>query len=554
MPAHLELRYLRDDSRWALDAVLRRSGQVVGRSGRLFLEEPGAERVAAAVARFAAAYEQGLQAGDRAGAILTQATGVTDALRRQVIPAAEQLGAALLPPEIHPWLSASPAPRIEVVCDADLLHVPFEAAWWHGDFLGFRFPVARRLITRRQGYRPRLKVSTPPRCAVVSDPGALLNPDGRRSSGATVKELLSRLRDGWTDASERRIELPPSSCRFSEPTTAEQLNALLAGHDIFILLAHHEADRRDPQSRELLGPGRGVQIAPDRFYSGADLLRAMAPNGRAPWLLCWPCCESGTSESWQREWRQADAAGPAASLADAALQLGIPNFIGTVFQVHAEFVAHFIEPLLVALDEGHGLPEALRRARGGLRGLEHAADPFHPGTLPGLALVLLGDASSALLSAGGRRVDHDHPEPPNLAWCGEPTVDGLCGRVVASGEPGHARRRCAQHQVETDAKLECCSAGHAVPSSQLATCGQPGCAATYCPRCGTHRHQRCWQHAGEGGLIRFPSEGTRCSDPFGLHSLEPRMVHWQEPGFTHALCGACWRERKQRVQRALHPT
>jgi hypothetical protein len=548
MSACLELRYVRDDSRWALDAELRVGGVVTQRLGRIYLGAPGTDPVAAAVTDFAAAYETALKAGDKAGTNLAVAPGVTDALRHRVRPAAELLGTTLLPPALDPFLSALPAPRLEIVCDADLLHVPFEAAWWHGDFLGFRFAVSRRLITRHHGHRPRIEVTTPPRGAVVADPGNRLNRAGQGSSGTVVRQVLEELRDGWTDTVDRRLELPPASVRLGTDLSAPQLGALLSTHDLLVLLAHHEADRRDPATGELL-PGRGVQLGPDCFFSGDDLLRALPTNGRAPWLLCWPCCNSGAGETWRRTWREAETHSTA-GLADAALRLSVPNFIGTLFEVHAEFVAPLIGPLLAALDEGQGVAEALRRARCGLRGAS-PADPFHAGTLPGLAFLLLGEGASALLSAGGKRLDHNHPAPPAVHWCREPLGARECGQAIAPGEPGHATHRCDRH-CRPDDPLAACAAGHSVPRSQLVACGHPGCHQTYCPHCRTHRFARCWRHASARGPLRHEAEGVPCADPHGLHPTELRTVGYDESGFTKALCPDCWAEHKRRLHAVLN--
>lgn len=428
--------------------------------------------------------------------------------------------------------------------------MPFEALWWQGDFLGFRFAVSRRLVVRHQGHRPRLRVDTPPRCAVVADPGDLLNQGGRYRSGTVVQETLAGLRDGWQDGRRRQLQLPPASCRLGQATPPAQVQALLATHDVFVLLAHHEADRRDPGSGQVTGTGRGVQLGPDSFYSGTDLLAALPPGGRLPWLLCWPCCQSGTGDAWRGSWREPEEAAGPPGLAAAALRLGVPQFIGTTFEVHAEFVAGLVGPLLAALDDGQCSAEALRQARVRLRA-DRPADPFHPGTLPGLAFLLLGDGGAALVAAGGERLDYDHPAPPAIHWCRETTREAVCGRAIAPGEAGYLQHRCRHHPPELLPDLVC-AAGHATPAAALRPCGQPGCDLTFCPRCRTHRHARCWRHAGDQGPLRDPVRGRPCADPGGLHPGEPRTVAFTDPGFavtaSGPLCAECLIAHQQRLR------
>jgi hypothetical protein len=405
-----------------------------------------------------------------------------------------------------------------------------------------------RLITRHHGHRPRLEVTAPTRCALVADPGKQLNRNGQGTSGTVVRQVLEELRDGSTETVDRLLELPPASVRLGTDLSAPQLHALLSTHDLLFLLAHHEADRRDPATGELL-PGCGVQLCPDGFFSGEDLLRAVPPNGRVPWLLCWPCCHSCTGEAWRRNWRTAEAGSAAAGLADAALRLGVPLFIGTLFEVHADFVARLIAPLLGALDERQGVAESLRRARCGLRGAS-PAEPFHAGTLPGLAFPLLGDGGAALLSAGRQRLDCD-PIAPLVHTCREPLAAGVCGRAVAQGEPDHATHQCDRHGRPDD-PLTACAARHTVPRSQLVGCGHPGCHQTYCRYCHTHRFARCWRQASARGPLLHEAEGIPCADSHRLHPTEPRTVRHDEPGFTKALCPDCWAEHKRRLDALLN--
>jgi hypothetical protein len=531
MITYLELRYLRDGSQLALDATLHEVGREPRHQSRLYLAEAGNGHLDAVLTRFNSAFEEGLLAADRFG-FSGRFSEVSRVLKETIKPAAEQLGALLLPETIHEWLDIRPSPRIQFVCDGDLMDVPFEAIWWRMDFLGFRYAVCRKMITRHLGDRPRLKVSTPPSCAIVADPGALLDQGGKSTAGSKVSEVLDDFLGRWRG---QALRVPNDSRLLSSRIDADGINALVSSHDVVILLGHHESDRSDPKGSLHQLTGRGLEIGPGTFYSGTDLHGAIAPNGQVPFLICSPSCHSGVSLTWRQNWRADDGV---CGIADAALRLGVPNFIGTLFQVHSESVAHMIEPLLVAMDEGYGMPEALRQARCGLR-LGNLDDPFHPGTLAGLAFVLLGSPSSVLLSAGGVRLDHGS----DVAWCGEVGAGGACGRAIAATDSGHSARRCRHHHQPVDEAPDPCSAGHPSIVSRLKTCGKPGCTATYCPQCRTSSFQRCWRHAGASALIDEPYEGVRCRDPYSWHPNEPRMVALEDEGggYELALCPDCTR-------------
>ncbi|MFM7099621.1 MAG: hypothetical protein ACKO3N_00435, partial [Verrucomicrobiota bacterium] len=179
------------------------------------------------------------------------------------------------------------------------------------------------------------------------------------------------------------------------------------------------------------------------------------------------------------------------------------------------------------------------------------ADPFHPGTLPGLAFLLLGDGGAALLAAGGERLDYDHPAPPAIHWCREPTGEAVCGRAIAPGEDGYGLHRCRHHSPDR-APERVCASGHPASADALRPCGQPGCDLTFCPRCRTHRHARCWRHAGDQGPLRGPDRGRPCADPHRLHPGEPRTVGFIDPGFavtaSGPLCAECLDAHRRRTR------
>lgn len=557
MDCVLELLYSRDGAGLHLDPTYRDQGRV--RSlGRRLIDPTDGGQLEKITSAFTSSYERSLREADHAGATLGNAPAVTELLRQELIPVARELGRLLLPAghiELQRRLRQlrdNPTPRIEIRIDLKLQGVPFEAMWWEDDFLGFRFAVSRRLPPGGLGQIPdRIAPESSdrrrPRCTIVADPGSLLGP-----AAARMKDTFEELLFGWGESRRPNLELHRKSCRISNCMTRDDLDGLVRGHEVVVLLAHHEP------GAENAGPGKagsrrhGLQLGPSSFYCGADLRRAML-GGELPWLLCLPCCHSGVGRNPLG--RVADGDPGDSSLLAAALGLGIPQYIGTTFEVHAEFVSRVIGPLLRHLDEGQSIGEALRLARRSLRSREREDNPEHPGSLPGLALQLVGDGGAALVSAEGHRLDHDHPRPSRVHWCEESGMPDRrwCGRAISPREAGHASHRCVVHHRPIETSI--CSAGHRTTLTQLVTCGRPGCGNTYCPSCRTRPFSRCWCHATDEELLVDPAQGVRCIDPHGLHPNEPRMirrgtigciVHRQGP-----LCRECLDAERQGLAKRL---
>ena len=311
--------------------------------------------------------------------------------------------------------------------------------------------------------------------------------------------------------------------QFDRPGTLhkQRLLELLTQNEFVNLVGHHRYLAATPSQSGFPLPGGDLM-------SASDLVEAFQHGlGLPPSLVFSMGCESGLT----MEWTNWPDTGAIHGLVDAALQVGIRHYIGTLIKFPAHPSGRFFEPFYEALAKGHTVGEAVRRVRLAFRPAAARQDWHQGGTVLGLSLISYGDPSAPYFSASGQRTGSS----PTVL-CEEPEGQSFCGRAVSSEDRGFAQRRCLDHLRGLT-----CAAGHAVENyGDLKKCSS--CDNLLCPKCSGWGKQLCWQHCCFQGHEIVADIWQVCPDPQKNHPGEKRSVcpldnGWRPGGPMH--CSDC---------------
>lgn len=454
-------------------------------------------------------------------------------LGREMVRRLQPLGASLanllLPEELSRAIADLPvgAPLL-VEFDPRLAGVPWECLFFQGDYLAFRYGIVRRIVASgphavrpSHGLTPQLRVGS------IFDPGSQFDP----APSSSYDEFLTNWR---LSSPARRLEFPTDATLLGGTVEPEAVRQLLRQSEILVLYAHHDSGVTDPNAAS---GGRGLRLAADRYFSANDLRQAFRPGDSVPELIASIACHSAGSEGWESTWLEE---GRVHGFVDAALRVGVPYYLATLFDVAASNAANILPPLFQAIDEGRTVAEAVRLARVALRGLA-AQDPWNPGAFLGLSFALFGNGTGLrpLLSPGAGRIGEGHP----FRLCTHLEEGQECGRGIRETETGFTGHRCARHFQGGETRRYC-AAGHEAPASAMVRCTACDCESLICPSCRGYAARRCFSHISWQGVpFDDPAAAVACRDPYQLHPGEIRWVAWSEgTAYRKALCGECLRK------------
>lgn len=370
------------------------------------------------------------------------------------------LSLAFLSPDIIQFLSpGTQVQHIEFVVDPRLNGIPFEMMFVHGEFLGFRFGVSRRMNFQITRNIPRQSGILPYRGVSILDPQENANGVARVAYGEFQAQWKQELKSQWIEFDRAN----PAR----EPVSSATFESLLRLGEIVNHMGHHS-----------LQGGFGMA---DRSWGASGWTGALRQGDVAPLSFFTLGCDAAMSSGWDERWYEADC--PLRGVVDAALRSGVHHFIGALKPVPQLRVQRLFFPYYKALVEGYPPDEALRRARLALR--LKADDPYDGGTVLGLLFVLylhasLTPADSYFCASGhrcgemgGRLCDFD-----------QGTL-GRCGKVLCEQDLGWAELRCPEHRSQP-----LCDQGHQVIGDEKKRCSDPqkrhpGETRIVCPLCGS---------------------------------------------------------------------
>ncbi len=443
-----------------------------------------------------------------------------------------ELQECLLPKEVTDALKSQWwIQEIVFECAPRLSTVPFDLMVLWDDYLGYRFGTGRRLLTPTlpapaENPPPQADVSRgelPCQAFSLVDPGGLLE----KSGAMQIRKQFRHFLDSWeqlTLGRPARTMIDFEKVRAFQPFQARDLKEALRHHRFVNLVCHHVYNQADPdKSGFVLGTtGQGASAV----FTAADLKDAFNAATLRPWILLAMACRSGATEGWEPGWLDT---GRPYGMVDAALQVGIAHYVGTIVNIPADLCVRFIPPFYQALVQGRTVGQSVLTARRWLR--KNVGNPLDPGTALGLAFVLYGDPTRGYFCTEGHLV----ATAPQVTCEAVEGNEAWCGRVVCSQDASYGQFRCRRHGRS---ELRC-SAGHRVQDgAQLVRC--ESCSNLVCPDCPGYAQGLCWEHCcHQGHRIQPEACSKRCPDPAGKHPEEKRSVCPNDDGWMRGRCNEC---------------
>ena len=296
---------------------------------------------------------------------LRNASEAAEALRGATTPAEQsQFGRLLytyLMPEDFRELMDGSVP-VRLIVDSTSAAYPWEMACfvgrdqsaklrWLGTDLGLSRQFKTLLSSAPVGFTPPLNNTI--RVLVIADPAPerALQLPGARAEGRRLVEMFKGMNGRRVGGDEVEVlvdhRIGPSEC---EPI--EVLAKLLSGdYDIVHFSGHADFDAKNPKMS-------GWVFGADRILTATDIFRAR----KVPRLVFANACFSGAV----RESNSGDSAGLArglASVAEAFLERGVPNYIGAGWPVDDQQAVTIAKSFYDSLLNRDGIGRALQQAR-----------------------------------------------------------------------------------------------------------------------------------------------------------------------------------------------
>ncbi len=246
-----------------------------------------------------------------------------------------------LTPDIQMRLLTTKARYLTLEIDADLVHIPWELLYLHGEFLCRRFSMGRMSGTHQKALHFEKRSLDPPLDMwILSNPGGDL--DAADSEGENICEYMDR-----KNLDDERV--------FAELNTeilADEIRERIRQYDLVHFAGHAVYNPQHPgQSGWELTEGRFTARDIDDIAGGKAMPAFVFSNA----------CQSARTDRWEDS---GESAGDASfDLANAFMRAGVRHYLGTSWEVKdapsRSFACLFYEHLL----SGKTVGEAVRLAR-----------------------------------------------------------------------------------------------------------------------------------------------------------------------------------------------
>src|SRR5690606_34801779 len=195
------------------------------------------------------------------------------------------------------------------------------------------------------------------RALVIADPAQARawQLPGARAEGRLVAKLLRNFKGGEL-AQALGLDLEVESRIGRDECDPVELRALLTSGDFDIVHFAGHGDYRSDDPDE-----SGGVLDENHFVSAADIFRAR----RVPWLVVANACYSGAVRSGE-SYPSLDVARRGASIAEAFMERGVQNYLGTGWTVDDDQALRFADVFYTRLLENATLLEATKEARAAL--------------------------------------------------------------------------------------------------------------------------------------------------------------------------------------------
>jgi len=296
---------------------------------------------------------------------LRNASEAAEALRNATSPLEQAqygrlLYTYLMPSDFHDLMDGT-AP-VRLIVDATSAAYPWEMACflghddssklrWLGTDLGLSRQFKTMLSSAPGGFTPSLNNSL--RVLVIADPAPEpgLQLPGARTEGRRLVEVFKAMNGRVVGGSEIEVQVDhrigPGEC---EPI--EILAMLLSGdYDIVHFSGHGDYDSKNPKLS-------GWVFGEDRVLTAVDIFRAR----QVPRLVFANACFSGVLREGSGVDPDSQARG-LASIAEAFLERGVPNYIGTGWPVDDQQAVKVAQLFYDSLLNRDGIGKALQGAR-----------------------------------------------------------------------------------------------------------------------------------------------------------------------------------------------
>jgi pimeloyl-ACP methyl ester carboxylesterase len=203
------------------------------------------------------------------------------------------------------------------------------------------------------------------RALVIADPAP--EPDwqlpGARREGRLVANLLRGIDTGMQESADPKELLTKPSVDIvveefigsDSATPVDLIGKLVSGqYDIVHFAGHGNYDPKHPEQS-------GWLLSEDLFVTAKDIFRARS----APWLIVANACFSGRLKQGDR-YPSLEAARKGAAIAEAFMDRGVRNYLGTGWTVDDEQALRFAATFYRNLLDNKLLAEALSEARGAI--------------------------------------------------------------------------------------------------------------------------------------------------------------------------------------------